>query len=178
MAVETTIVLRACIVMGMLLALVVVASYYYNNNKHKDTFVDEAQPEDGVQYPQARDPGAGQEYRGVDYDVQTPPVSNGGCFPKDALTAEQLLPKDAVNTAWAQDAPAGQGDINGINFLNAGYTIGLLNQVNRNPNYQLRSEPPNPQVVVSPWGNSTIDPDLTRRPLELEAAPTCADPSA
>ena len=36
----------------------------------------------------------------------------------------------------------------------------------RNANLQLRSEPPNPVVIVSPWMNSTIGPDLLRRPLE------------
>ena len=36
----------------------------------------------------------------------------------------------------------------------------------RNGNQSLRSEPPNPVNVVSPWLNSTIYPDLTRRPLE------------
>ena len=37
----------------------------------------------------------------------------------------------------------------------------------RNSNLQLRSEPPNPKAQVSPWSNSTIEPDLMRVPLEL-----------
>ena len=37
----------------------------------------------------------------------------------------------------------------------------------RNANLQLRSEPPNPQLKVSPWSQSTIEPDVNRRPLEL-----------
>ena len=36
----------------------------------------------------------------------------------------------------------------------------------RNQNQSLRSEPPNPVLNVGPWMNSTIYPDLTRRPLE------------
>ena len=36
----------------------------------------------------------------------------------------------------------------------------------RNGNQSLRSEPPNPVLAVGPWMNSTIYPDLTRRPLE------------
>jgi hypothetical protein len=36
----------------------------------------------------------------------------------------------------------------------------------RSANTGLRSEPPNPQVQVSPWLHSTICPDLMRRPLE------------
>tara|TARA_B100001093_G_C26727233_1_gene970506 strand:- start:232 stop:1098 length:867 start_codon:yes stop_codon:yes gene_type:complete len=36
----------------------------------------------------------------------------------------------------------------------------------RNGNLQLRSEPPNPMLNVGPWMNSTIYPDLLRKPLE------------
>ena len=35
----------------------------------------------------------------------------------------------------------------------------------RNANLQLRADPPNPQKHVSPWLNSTIEPDLTRKSL-------------
>ena len=94
-----------------------------------------------------------------------------GCFPRDRLSAEDLLPKDAANSVWAQVNPAGQGDVNDQNFLNAGYLIGVdtIGQSLKNANYQLRSEPPNPQTPVSPWNQSTIEPDLLRRPLEVGA---------
>ena len=36
----------------------------------------------------------------------------------------------------------------------------------RNANVQLRSDPPIERTVVSPWMNSTIDPDPYRLPLE------------
>ena len=36
-----------------------------------------------------------------------------------------------------------------------------------NANLKIRSEPPNHQVPVSPWLQSTIDPDITRQTLEL-----------
>lgn len=89
-------------------------------------------------------------------------------FPKDSLTPEDLLPKDAANSAWAQANPAGMGDVKDQNFLTAGYHIGVntTGQSLRNANMQLRSEPPNPQFRVSIWQQSTIDPDLARRPLE------------
>jgi hypothetical protein len=32
---------------------------------------------------------------------------------------------------------------------------------------QIRSEIPNPQNNVSPWLNSTLAPDLLRKPLEI-----------
>lgn len=90
------------------------------------------------------------------------------CFPRDRLTASDLLPQDAANSKWAQVNPAGQGDVDGRNYLTSGANIGT-NSVGtslRNANRQLRSEPANPQVKVSPWLNTTIGPDLNRRPLE------------
>lgn len=36
----------------------------------------------------------------------------------------------------------------------------------RNPSYDIRNNIPNPINVVSPWMNSTITPDLQRRPLD------------
>lgn len=91
------------------------------------------------------------------------------CFPKDKLTPDDLLPKDAANSDWAQVNPAGQGDVQNQNFLTAGYHVGInsVGSTLRNANMQLRSEIPNPQVKVSPWLQSTIEPDLNRKPLEI-----------
>ena len=90
------------------------------------------------------------------------------CFPKDQLSPGELLPKDA-NSTWAQVNPSGQGELRDQNFLNAGHHIGIntVGQTMRNPNLQIRSEPANPQVKVSPWLQSTIEPDSNRRPLEI-----------
>jgi hypothetical protein len=41
----------------------------------------------------------------------------------------------------------------------------------KNPNLQLRSEPPNPQLNIGPWNNSTFAPDLMRTPLEVGCGP-------
>lgn len=90
------------------------------------------------------------------------------CYPKDQLTPKDLLPQDP-NSKWAQVNPAGQGELKDQNFLNAGYHVGIntVGQTMRNANLQLRSEPPNPQVKVSPWQQSTIEPDTNRRPMEI-----------
>jgi hypothetical protein len=90
------------------------------------------------------------------------------CFPKDQLTPAELLPGDA-NSRWAQSVPAGQGELGDQNFLAAGFHVGVntVGQTLRNANRQLRSEPPNPQVKVSPWLQTTIEPDTNRRPLEI-----------
>jgi hypothetical protein len=119
--------------------------------------------------------GTGDEvYRTVDYPVNAPATANPGCFPRDKLSAEDLLPKDAANSMWSQVMPAGQGDLSDKNFLTAGYHVGMSSSVMRNANYGIRSEPPNPQMVVSPWMNTTIDPDVMRRPLEVETAVSCS----
>lgn len=105
------------------------------------------------------------EYRPVTFETKK--ISND-CFPKDRLTAEDLLPKDAANNKWSQVAPAGQGDLSDQNFLTAGFHIGVdtVQSSLRNANLQLRSEPPIPKTQG--WGihMSTIDPDLLRKPLD------------
>lgn len=90
------------------------------------------------------------------------------CFPKDQLTPAELLPSDS-NSRFAQINPAGQGELGDQNFLEAGYHTGVntVGQTLRNANYQIRSEPPNPQQKVSPWLQTTIEPDSNRKPLEI-----------
>ena len=91
-----------------------------------------------------------------------------GCYPRDQLTPSELLPKDP-NSVWAQQNPMGTGSLKGKNFLSAGALIGVntVGQSLRNANYQLRSEPPNPQMPVSIFNQSTIEPDVNRRALEI-----------
>lgn len=89
---------------------------------------------------------------------QTQPIQN----------SNELLPSDS-NSQWAQLNPAGAGELSNINLLKSGYHIGIdtVGQTLKNANLQIRSEPPNPQMSVGPWNNSTITPDLMRTPLEL-----------
>jgi len=91
-----------------------------------------------------------------------------GCYPRDQLTPSELLPKDG-NSVWAQQNPMGTGSLKGKNFLSAGALIGVntVGQSLRNANYQLRSEPPNPQVPVTVFNVPTIEPDVNRRALEI-----------
>lgn len=93
---------------------------------------------------------------------------NDSAFPKDQLTAQELLPSDN-NSLWAQVNPAGEGSLKDKNFIQSGYHIGIntVGQTLRNANLQLRSEPPCPQVVVSPFLQSTITPDTSRRVFEV-----------
>jgi hypothetical protein len=95
-------------------------------------------------------------------------LRQASCFPKEQLLPEELLPQDN-SSMWAQVNPQGMGSLKDKSFLQAGHNIGIntVGQTLRNANLQLRSEPPNPQVVVSPWVNSSIQPDTNRRPFEI-----------
>ena len=93
------------------------------------------------------------------------------CYPQQTLKPEDLLPTDESKAIqdFNNSKPVGEGILQGVNLLDSGYHVGVntVGQSLRNANRQLRSDPPNPQVAVSPWMNTTIAPDLPRRPLEV-----------
>ena len=90
------------------------------------------------------------------------------CQQRPSSNPGDLLPKDN-NTQFAKLNPMGSGDLEAVKLLKAGYHAGIntVGSSLRNANLQVRSEPPNPQTPVSPWLNTTIEPDLMRTPLEL-----------
>jgi hypothetical protein len=90
------------------------------------------------------------------------------CMSGSVTDPGDLLPKD-VNSEWSRLNPNGNNDLANVNLLKAGYHTGIdtVGSSLRNANLQVRSEPPNPTRQVSPWMNSTIEPDLMRVPLEL-----------
>lgn len=90
------------------------------------------------------------------------------CSREQVVDPAELLPKDE-NSEWAKLNPMGGGDLENVNLLKSGYHIGIntVSSSLRNANLQLRSEPPNPQMPVGPWNNTTITPDINRRPLEI-----------
>jgi hypothetical protein len=93
------------------------------------------------------------------------------CYPQQKLKPADLLPTDENKAIQEFNIakPVGEGILQGVNMLDSSYHVGVntVGQSLRNSNQQLRSEPPNPQVNVSPWMNTTIGPDLPRRPLEV-----------
>jgi hypothetical protein len=102
---------------------------------------------------------------GISTTMQGIPPS---CNKANITNPAELLPKDN-NSEWAQLNPSGQGMMANINLLKAGYHIGIdsVGQTLKNSNLQIRSEPPNPQLNVGPWNQSTISPDFLRVPLEI-----------
>ena len=100
------------------------------------------------------------------------PVAGSGYTLQPIMNPNDLLPSDQ-NSQWASLNPAGQGNPIMPDLLQAGYHIGLdtIGQTLKNPNYQLRSDPPIPKKEVGPWNQSTIEPDLMRVPLEVGYGP-------
>lgn len=204
MATNNTIVISFSIAILLLLTLLLLISYnskcqmdnYTNSNvenfygnsdnmnnvprshsvaENSNATADISMPEKGIGNYQASDPLGNEIYNPVESSKNNNPIpDNQSCFPRDRLTANDLLPKDAANSKWAQLNPSGAGDIQDQNYLTAGYHIGIntVGQSLRNANLQLRSEIPNPQVPVSPWGNSTIEADQRAHTLEIGSAPS------
>ena len=100
--------------------------------------------------------------------IRTPSVgAPTSCTQQNIQNPSDLLPKNS-NSQWAQLNPSGKGELANINLLKAGYHIGIdtIGESLRNANLQIRSEPPNPQIYVGPWNQSTITPVFMRPPLE------------
>ena len=92
------------------------------------------------------------------------------CNQATTLNPADLLPRDN-NSDWSNMNPPTAGM--SMPFLTASQLVGIdtVGSSLRNANLQERSEPPNPQMKVSPWQNSTIEPDLMRQPLEIGSCP-------
>lgn len=99
-------------------------------------------------------------------ESEEPNTQAADAFPKQQLSADELLPGKGY---WEQVVPSSGGELGDQNFLTAGYHVGVntVGQTLRNANRQIRSEPCNPQIKVSPWLQSTIECDTNRRPLEI-----------
>jgi hypothetical protein len=78
-----------------------------------------------------------------------------------------LLPQE-VNKDWFEaDFSNARIKIGNDNLINTDrYMVGIntVGQSLKNPSYDLRPSPPCPKVSVSPWNNSTIEPDFNIKP--------------
>jgi hypothetical protein len=165
---------------GLLFVIVVLYGLYmlFNNLNAKGSYGNESMAQDRKKAysdssspmgPQPAQESGNEVYSSVGSSMQTSGQGvPSSCNSANSSNPSDLLPKD-TNSQWAQLNPAGKGDLANINLLKAGYHIGIdtVGQSLRNANLQIRSEPPNPQLSVGPWNNSTIEPDFMRIPLEL-----------
>ena len=118
------------------------------------------------------DPNGNEVFASANGVQTSMPGIPSSCSKPNIQNPAELLPKD-TNSQWAQLNPSGKGELANINLLKAGYHIGIdtVGQTLRNANLQIRSEPPNPQLNVGPWNQSSIEPDFMRVPLELGSGP-------
>ena len=176
------------VVVGLI--LVALLTYLFNSGTVKPLSVLEEGFEDGAQPPMAEEEEpkndvvdiqkedavknantpveSNEVYSSVEGQINTENKFPKDCFPKDQLQPKELLPGD-YESSWKEVAPNNPGALEDQNLLEAGYHVGVntVGQSLRNANLQLRSEPANPQVKVSPWMQSTIDPDANRKPMEI-----------
>jgi hypothetical protein len=89
------------------------------------------------------------------------------CDPAN-FASVSLIPEtnDVVRDSAFEFAPSNKMTDKNFLFESNKYGENTQGSSLRNANRQLRSEPANTRNVVSPWMNSTIEPDLLRRPLE------------
>lgn len=78
-----------------------------------------------------------------------------------------LLPQE-VNKDWFEaDFSNARIKIGNDNLINTDrYVVGVntVGQSLKNPSYDLRPTPPCPKITVSPWNQSTIEPDFNIKP--------------
>ena len=85
----------------------------------------------------------------------------------EIMNPQELLPNQTNNNFGGGNIE--NNNLKNVNLLRAGHHIGVntVGSSLRNANLQVRSEPQNPRMKVCPWNQSTIEPDDTRRPLEI-----------
>lgn len=91
--------------------------------------------------------------------------SNQDCEPEDLFDVDKYLPQE-VNDDWYEVMPE-PVSIKNRHLVNITKPIGVntIGSSKKNANYDLRAAPVNPKNIVSPWGNSSIDPDISIKPL-------------
>ena len=100
---------------------------------------------------------------------QSAGLQSNNILNKAISSPSDLLPND-MNNSWANLNPVGNADLKNISLLNPTQLTGINTQGSslRNPNLQLRSEPPNPRTNTNcPWNISTIEADQFRKVLEI-----------
>lgn len=104
----------------------------------------------------------------LQFDNRNPPPMMENDFEK--ITAGELLPQK--DNTWPSQ-PTVQSTASDELFFDAQSIIGMSSNVLRNASYDLRCAPSNPRVDVGPWQQTTMEPDLTRRPLEGPECGAC-----
>lgn len=91
--------------------------------------------------------------------------SNQNCEPEDLFDADKYLPQE-VNDDWfeVQQEPI---SVKNRHLVNITKPIGVdtIGSSKKNSSHDIRGAPANPKYVVSPWLQSSIEPDTNLKPL-------------
>ena len=97
-----------------------------------------------------------------------PEVVNFKKVNNDNYNAKDFLPKQ-INDEWFEtDFSLAKYQLNDDKLINTErYMIGIntVGQSLKNATYDIRGTIANPKLVVSPWNNSTYEPDFNLKPL-------------
>jgi len=98
-------------------------------------------------------------------------INNAVDFKKqnvDNYNAKDFLPRE-INDEWFEtDFSLAKYQLNDDKLINTEkYIIGIntVGQSLKNASWDIRGTLPNPKLVVSPWNNSTYEPDFNLKPL-------------
>ncbi len=84
------------------------------------------------------------------------------------FNSSELLPKEVNNDWFETDFSHAQVNVNDENLIVTDRYITGVNTVGqslKNPSYDIRASPACPKFTVSPWQQSTIEPDFNIKPL-------------
>ena len=86
----------------------------------------------------------------------------------DNYDAKDFLPHE-INDEWFEtDFSLAKYQLNDDKLINTDrYIIGIntVGQSLKNASYDIRGTIPNPKSIISPWNNSTYEPDFNLKPL-------------
>lgn len=113
-------------------------------------------------------PSYGSEFQAVNLGSERAQSISACAQNAPTFVATSLLPKPAIPGQQAFEVNAPNNILANQNFLSAVQQIGVDTTLSsrRNQSRDIRNTIVNPINVVSPWNNTSIMPDLERRPLD------------
>ncbi len=86
----------------------------------------------------------------------------------EKYNSKDFLPKEINNKWFDTDFSQAKYNVNNDTLINTDrYVIGIntVGQSLKNASYDIRGTIPNPKYTISPWNNSTYEPDYNIKPL-------------
>jgi hypothetical protein len=109
-----------------------------------------------------------EAYKNIDVPILKPNDVNIRKNNVTSYNAHDFLPKE-INTEWFDtDFSQAKHNISDDKLINTEkYVIGIntVGQSLKNPTYDIRGTIPNPKYAISPWNNSTYEPDYNLKSL-------------